>query len=110
LFEYNHLAYKMNNIESHPRVLSLSAGSSAMSTPRTQTPFESRRASHESQHDAHHFINLGKTEKTLNSSIKKLWSEIKHAAAEHHRSVNAAFEATHGAGARIGALGGIRIE
>lgn len=110
MLEYDLVAEKMNNLDSHPRVLSLSAGSSAntsiVSTPITQ----SRRVSRDSQHDAHHFINLGKTEKTLNSSIKKLWKDFKHAAAEHHRSVNAAYEATHGAGARVGALGGIRVE
>jgi hypothetical protein len=114
MLEYDLIAYKMNNLDSHPRLLSLSAGStntpSIVSTPRTHTPLDSRRASHESQHDAHHFINLGKTETTLNSSIKKLWKDFKHAAAEHHRSVNAAYEATHGGGARIGALGGIRVE
>jgi hypothetical protein len=110
MLEYDLIAYKkMSNLDCHPRVLSLSAGSSAnssiVSTPITQ----SRRVSHDSQHDAHHFVNLGKTEKTLNSSIKKLWKDFKHAAAEHHRSVNAAYEATHGTGARLGAIGGVRV-
>ncbi|KAL1608859.1 hypothetical protein SLS59_002050 [Nothophoma quercina] len=110
MLEYDLIAYRrMSNLDSHPRVLSLSAGSSAntsiVSTPVTQ----SLRVSHDSQHDAHHFINLNKTEKTLNSSIKKLWKDLKHAAAEHHRSVNAAYEATHGAGARLGAIGGVRV-
>lgn len=115
MLEYDLIAYKkMNNLDSHPRVLSLSAGSSHKTSADTSivsTPItRSRRASYDSEHDAHHFINLGKTEKTLNSSIKKLWRDIKHAAAEHHRSVNAAYEATHGAGARIGAIGGVRVE
>jgi hypothetical protein len=72
---------------------------STSSTPATQ----SRRPSHESAHDAHHFVNSEeKTHKTLNGSIKKMWKEIKHHAAEHHRSVNAAYQAQYGAGARLG--------
>ena len=94
---------KMNNIDSHPRVLSLSSASpntSTSSTPATQ----STRASHESAHDAHHFVNQQEnTHKTLNGSIKKMWKEIKHHAAEHHRSVNAAYRAQYGAGAGAGA-------
>tara|TARA_R110002003_G_scaffold123_9_gene11155 strand:- start:4833 stop:5135 length:303 start_codon:yes stop_codon:yes gene_type:complete len=93
----------MNNIDSHPRVLSLSAGTSSASTPMTSgaaTPMESTRPSHESAHDAHHFISAEeKTHKTLNGSIKKMWKEIKHRAAEHHRSVNAAYRVQYGAGA-----------
>jgi hypothetical protein len=97
----------MNNFDSHPRVLSLSGAStpqiSSSSTPAGTTPLEqSRRASHESAHDAHHFVAAQeKTHKTLNGSIKKMWKEIKHHAAEHHRSVNAAYQAQYGAGARI---------
>lgn len=112
MLEYDLIAYRnMNNMDPHPRVLSLSAGSShntysIVSMPVTQ----SRRASHDSQHDAHYFVNLGKTEKTPNASVKKLWRDFKHAAAEHHRSVNAAYEATHGAGARSGAIAGVRGE
>lgn len=110
MLEYDLITYrKMNNMDSHPRVLSLSAGSGSHSSSIVSTPVtQSRRASHDSQHDAHHFVSLGKTEKSLNSSIKKLWKEFKLAAAEHHRSVNAAYEATHGAGARPGVLGGVR--
>ncbi|KAF1362014.1 hypothetical protein EJ07DRAFT_109032 [Lizonia empirigonia] len=100
----------MNNTDFHPRILSLSTGSSASTSAAATPTTQSRRASHDSQHEAYHFANLGKTDKTLNSSIKKLWKGIKHAAVEHHRSVNAAYEATHGVGARIGALGGIRVE
>ncbi|KAH7087613.1 hypothetical protein FB567DRAFT_349432 [Paraphoma chrysanthemicola] len=92
-----------SNIDSHPRVLSLSANTSSASTPMTSgaaTPMESRRASHESAHDAHHFVSAEeKTHKTLNGSIKKMWKDIKHHAAEHHRSVNAAYRAQYGAGA-----------
>jgi hypothetical protein len=95
----------MNNMDSHPRVLSLSSTSSPMnsmsSTPAANTPLtQSRRPSHESAHDAHHFVNAQeKTHKTLNGSIKKLWKDIKHHASEHHKSVNAAYQAQYGAGA-----------
>ncbi|KAJ4379220.1 hypothetical protein N0V86_005265 [Didymella sp. IMI 355093] len=116
MLEYDLIAYrKMSNMDSHPRVLSLSSSSgprttsnssSIVSTPVTQ----SRRVSHDSQHDAHHFVNLNnKTERNLNSSIRKLWKQVKVAAAEHHRSVNAAYEATHGAG-RPAAIGGVRVQ
>jgi hypothetical protein len=88
----------MSIVEYHPRILSLSAESSVASTPLNQ----SRRASVESQHQAHHFVHHDDhTSKSLNQSIKKMWKEIKHAAAEHHRSVNAAYEASYGAGIRI---------
>jgi hypothetical protein len=96
----------MNNFDSHPRVLSLSGAStprvSSTSTPSATTPLEqSRRPSHDSAHEAHHFVaSQEKTHKTLNGSIKKMWKEIKHHAAEHHRSVNAAYQAQYGAGAR----------
>ncbi|KAH8725247.1 hypothetical protein GQ44DRAFT_707399 [Phaeosphaeriaceae sp. PMI808] len=90
----------MNNTDSHPRVLSLSSASP--NTSNASTPLESRRESHESAHDAHHFTSPAedKTQKTLNGSIKKLWKGIKQHAVEHHRSVNAAYEAQWGAGAR----------
>jgi hypothetical protein len=99
----------MNNLDSHPRVLSVSSTSrtsSSNSTPQastTATPAtQSRRASHESAHDAHHFIaTQDKTSNTLNGSIKKIWKEIKHHAAEHHRSVNMAYQAQYGGGARM---------
>lgn len=116
MLEYDLIAYrKMSNIDSHPRILSLSSSSSvpkstSNSSSIVSTPVsQSRRVSHDSQHDAHHFVNLGKTEKNSNSSIKKLWKQVKVAAQEHHRSVNAAYEATHGAG-RLGAIGGVRVE
>lgn len=112
MLEYDLITYrKMNNMDSHPRVLSLSAASGSHSSSIVSTPTtQSRRPSHDSQHDAHYFVNMGKTERTLNSTIKKLWKDIKHAAAEHHRSVNAAYEATHGGGARMSALGGVRVQ
>jgi hypothetical protein len=101
-------SFTMNNLDSHPRVLSLSTSRSpsSTSTPQasnTATPVtQSRRASHESAHDAHHFIALqDKTSNTLNGSIKKIWKEIKHHAAEHHRSVNMAYRAQYGGGARM---------
>ncbi|CAO2649552.1 Nn.00g069370.m01.CDS01 [Neocucurbitaria sp. VM-36] len=89
----------MSITEYHPRVLSLSAAS----TPSAQTPAtQSRRTSHESAHDAHHFVSQQqKTEKTLNMSVKKMWKDIKHHAAEHHRSVNAAYQASYGAGFKV---------
>lgn len=113
MLEYDLIAYRnMSNLDSHPRILSLSSASgvrassnssSIVSTPATQ----SARVSHDSQHDAHHFVNMNKTEKNLNSSIKKLWKQVKVAAQEHHRSVNAAYEATHGAGRMPGKFGTI---
>ncbi|KAF1850926.1 uncharacterized protein K460DRAFT_361681 [Cucurbitaria berberidis CBS 394.84] len=90
----------MSITDYHPRILSLaSGGSSIISTPTHQ----SRRESHESAYDAHHFTSQQqlKTENTLNQSIKKMWKEIKHAAAEHHKSVNAAYQASYGAGIRV---------
>jgi hypothetical protein len=97
----------MSITDCHPRILSLSAASSPSSTnastPAAGTPTtQSRRPSHESAHDAHHFVAAQeKTHKTLNGSIKKMWREIKHHAAEHHRSVNAAYHASYGGGARV---------
>ncbi|KAJ4989435.1 hypothetical protein SVAN01_05160 [Stagonosporopsis vannaccii] len=104
MLEYDLLAYRtMNNMDSHPRVLSLSSSTHSPSTVPTPTHSygTTPRASTDSQHAAHHFVNLGgKTERSLNSSIRKLWREVKEVAREHHRSVNAAYEATHGAGLR----------
>lgn len=97
-----HPKIKMNNADLHPRVLSLSADSSAAATPTDQ----SRRASHESEHAAttHFASQQDKTHKTLNQSIKKMWKDIKHAAVEHHRGVNAAYQASYGYG-----TGGYRV-
>ncbi|KAF2847243.1 hypothetical protein T440DRAFT_492047 [Plenodomus tracheiphilus IPT5] len=91
-------------MDSHPRVLSLSSPSASADSSITSTPLEqSRRPSHESAHDAHHFVSQEeKTHNTLNQSIKKMWKEIKHHAIEHHRSVNAAYQAQYGAGASTG--------
>lgn len=92
--------FKMNNADSHPRVLSLSAGSSATSTPFAATPVsQSRRVSHDFENGATNFASQQeKTHKTLNQSIKKMWKDIKHHAAEHHRGVNAAYHASYGCG------------
>jgi hypothetical protein len=94
----------MNNFDSHPRVLSLSAASTPSSSIPT-TPFsQSRRQSHESAHDAHHFVNQeAKTQHKLNLSIKKMWEGVKRHAVEHHKSVNAAYMASYGCGAAPGA-------
>jgi hypothetical protein len=98
---------KMNNLDSHPRVLSLSASSSPNSTNASTPAAVSRRASRESAHDAHHFVAAQeKTHKTLNGSIKKMWKDIKQHAVEHHRSVNAAYAAQYGAGVRQGTIDG----
>jgi hypothetical protein len=104
---------KMNNLDSHPRVLSLSSASPSprstnASTPAANTPLtQSGRPSHESAHDAHHFVaSQEKTHRTLNGSIKKMWKDIKQHAVEHHRSVNAAYQAQYGAGVRQGTLDG----
>jgi hypothetical protein len=97
----------MNNLDSHPRVLSLSASSSPNSTNASTPAAVSRRASQESAHDAHHFVAAQeKTHKTLNGSIKKMWKDIKQHAVEHHRSVNAAYAAQYGAGVRQGTIDG----
>ncbi|KAL7771655.1 hypothetical protein CFE70_001603 [Pyrenophora teres f. teres 0-1] len=66
----------------------------------------SRRASHDSAHDAHHFVNLDKEQREhehkLNASLKKMWAGVKRHAVEHHRSVNAAYMASYGCGAHPG--------
>ena len=92
-------ATKMNNFDCHPRVLSLSSASTTSSSTPT-TPFsQSRRQSHESAHDAHHFVNQEeKTQHKLNLSIKKMWEGVKRHAVEHHKSVNAAYMASYGCG------------
>lgn len=118
MLEYDLLAYRtMNNMDSHPRILSLSSSSSSTHTPctvptaspsGTQSYGTTPRLSTDSQHAAHHFVNLNhKAEGRLNSSIRKLWREVKEVAREHHRSVNAAYEATHGAGMR--GVEGVRV-
>jgi hypothetical protein len=90
---------KMNNLDCHPRIMSLSSASTPSSIPTT--PFsQSRRQSHESAHDAHHFVNQEeKTQHKLNLSIKKMWEGVKKHAVEHHKSVNAAYMASYGYGA-----------
>jgi hypothetical protein len=93
----------MNNMDSHPRVLSLSSSSGTpLATPSSipTTPFsQSRRHSHESAHDPHHFAaQEEKTQHKLNLTVKKLWKDIKQHAAEHHKSVNAAYMASYGYG------------
>ncbi|KAF1933570.1 uncharacterized protein M421DRAFT_960 [Didymella exigua CBS 183.55] len=104
----------MSNIDSHPRILSLSSSSVPRSTSNSSsiisTPVsQSSRVSLDSQHNARHFVDLGKPDKDLNLSIRKLWMQVKVAAREHHRSVNAAYEAVHGTG-RVGVVGGVRVE
>lgn len=98
----------MNTTDSHPRVLSLSTPSTSPSTPSSATTpqTQSRRPSH----DADHFVaSQEKTHRTLNGSIKKMWRDIKHHAAEHHRSVNAAYQAQYGAGIRTPTLEGYGV-
>ena len=97
----------MNNSDCHPRVLSLTSASSTPSSSIPATPAtHSRRASHDSAHDAHHFVamqqqqeNEAKAQHKLNLSIKKIWEGVKKHASEHHRSVNAAYMASYGCGA-----------
>lgn len=98
----------MNNSDCHPRVLSLTSASATPSSSIPATPAaHSRRTSHESAHDAHHFValqqqqqeNEAKTQHKLNLSIKKMWEGVKKHASEHHRSVNAAYMASYGCGA-----------
>ncbi|KAH4068261.1 hypothetical protein HBI23_204140 [Parastagonospora nodorum] len=98
-----HPNHKMSITDYHPRILSLSSSTPSPSSTATHTPTtQSRRPSHESAHDAHHFVAAqDKTHKTLNGSIKKMWREIKHHAVEHHKSVNAAYHASYGGGARV---------
>jgi hypothetical protein len=99
------LSSKMNNMDCHPRVLSLSSTTSPFNSTSSTPATQSRRPSHESAHDAHHFVNAQeKTHKSLNGSIKKMWKEIKQHASEHHKSVNAAYAAQYGAGARLASV------
>ncbi|KAJ6282043.1 hypothetical protein J3E71DRAFT_353382 [Bipolaris maydis] len=81
--------------------------SSTNSTPSSSIPAtpaaHSRRASHDSAHDAHHFVTLQqqreneeKTQHKINLGIKKMWEGVKRHASEHHRSVNAAYMASYG--------------
>lgn len=98
---------KMNNLDSHPRLLSLSASTPSTSTsspPRSiistaSTPIP--RPSTDSQHAAHHFVGTGRAERSFRVEMRRLWEGVKEGAREHHRSVNAAYEATHGAGMRV---------
>jgi hypothetical protein len=77
------------NTEYHPRILRLSSGYNTPSSTSSIAPTPSRRPSYTAD---------DKTHKTLNASIKKIWADVKHHAAEHHRSVNAAYAASYGAG------------
>jgi hypothetical protein len=67
----------------------MSNTSSAATTPSTQ----SRRASVESSTSA----KSDKQHKTM----KQIWTSVKKAAIEHHRSVNAAYAACYGQGMRV---------
>ncbi|EOA89413.1 uncharacterized protein SETTUDRAFT_61006, partial [Exserohilum turcica Et28A] len=103
---------KMNNTDAHPRILSLTSDStstSASTSPLATPAAHSRRASYDSAHDAHHFValqqqlereNEAKTQHQhkLNVSLRKMWDGVKRHAAEHHRSVNAAYMASYGGG------------
>ncbi|RMZ73234.1 hypothetical protein GMOD_00009044 [Pyrenophora seminiperda CCB06] len=108
-------------IDSHPRLLALSLSPSPRNSTSTPTPTASanpsqsstplatsRRASHDSAHDAHHFVNLDAAaekeqhEHKFNASLKKMWAGVKKHAAEHHRSVNAAYMASYGGGVHAG--------
>ncbi|KAF5844554.1 hypothetical protein GGP41_007579 [Bipolaris sorokiniana] len=87
-----------------------STNSTPSSIPATPAA-HSRRASHDSAHDVHHFValqqqreNEEKTQHKINLGIKKMWEGVKRHASEHHRSVNAAYMASYG----CGAPGGVR--
>jgi hypothetical protein len=43
-------------------------------------------------------FNHGISDKAAKTHNKNLWSQLKHAVVEHHRSVNRAYQATYGAG------------
>ncbi|EDU40484.1 hypothetical protein PtrSN002B_005219 [Pyrenophora tritici-repentis] len=109
----------MSTVDTHPRLLALSLSPSPRNSTSTSRPTPtssanpstsstplatSRRASHDSAHDAHHFVNLDKEqhEHKLNASLKKMWAGVKRHAVEHHRSVNAAYMASYGCGAHPG--------
>ncbi len=99
------------NTEFHPRIMAFhtdsTAPNSTSSTPQAQTPVaQSRRESLDggAARNASVVEQQEKTHKSLNQSIKKMWKEVKQHAAEHHRSVNNAYEATHGAGMRMGSV------
>ncbi|KAF2256909.1 hypothetical protein BU26DRAFT_558343 [Trematosphaeria pertusa] len=78
----------------HSTIMASATGSTATpSSSGTSTPVRSMPSPvHELEHHKH-----------THHSVKDIWRSIKHAAAEHHRSVNAAYTSYYGQGVtRIG--------
>ncbi|KAF2119267.1 hypothetical protein BDV96DRAFT_567284 [Lophiotrema nucula] len=81
---------QMYTFESTSAKANMSAQSSTATTPFTQ----SRRASQES-------ARSNTSAKGDKHFMKKIWTTVKKHAIEHHRSVNAAYDACYGQGMKV---------